>query len=203
MAVRSRQWPLYHKLSEIFNSYKQQVNLSVLTELCEKEGKHVVYERDEYLLRQGDVERHISLVKSGYCRYMCLKSDGDEAIVGFAMVDEFVTDFNNGIRRLPSMVSLVASVRTEVLQLPIGYALEKLAELAPDFLYKASDALFRMCYARLLELYVLSPAERYSRFVELYPDMAFAIKVKELASYLQISPQHLLRIKKSLEGKMK
>ncbi len=166
-------------------------------ELCETEGKSVVYERDEYLLHQGDIERHISLVKSGYCRYACLKPNGDEAVVGLAMTGEFVTDFNNGVRRLPSQVSLVASVRTEVLRLPLVYVLEKLSKSDPNFRYIASDALFRMCYTRLLELYVLSPAERYRKFADAYPDIVSTIKSKELASYLQISHQHLLRIKKS------
>lgn len=187
-------------MEELFNSYRSQVNLAGLIELCESEGKPVIYEKGEYLLHLGDVERHISLVKSGYCRYVCLKSDGSEAVVGLAMTGEFVTDFNNGVRRLPSMVSLIASVRTEVLQLPIGYALDKLSRTEPDFLYKASDALFRMCYARLLDLYILSPVERYRKFADSYPDIASTIKAKELASYLKISHQHLLRIKKS-QGK--
>lgn len=186
-------------MAELFNSYKSQVNLAGLIELCETEGRHTVYEKGEYLLHQGDVERHISLVKSGYCRYVCLKPDGSEAVVGLAMAGEFVTDFNNGVRKLPSMVSLIASVRTEVLQLPLGYALEKLSLKEPDFLYTATDALFRMCYARLLELYVLSPAERYRKFAEAYPDIVSTIKAKELASYLQISHQHLLRIKNRMK----
>lgn len=53
---------LYLVMSEIFNSYKSPVNLTLFTELCEKEGKSVIYDKDEYLLHQGDVERHISLV---------------------------------------------------------------------------------------------------------------------------------------------
>ncbi len=186
-------------MAELFNSYRSQVNLAGLIELCESEGKQVIYEKGEYLLYQGDIERHISLVKSGYCRYSCLKSDGSEAVVGLAMVGEFVTDFNNGIRKIPALVSQVASVRTEVLQLPLGYALEKLCQSEPNFLYTASDALFRMFYTRLLDLYVLSPTERYRKFVDTYPDIASTIKAKELASYLQISHQHLLRIKKSQE----
>lgn len=183
-------------MAESFNSYKSQISLDELIELCESEGKLIIYEKGEYLLHQGDIERHISLVKSGYCRYSCLKSDGSEAVVGFAMAGEFVTDFNNGVLMQPSMVSMIASVRTEVLQLPLGYALEKLLLKEPDFLYTASDVLFRMCYTRLLDLYILSPVERYLKFVEYFPDIVSTIKAKELASYLQISHQHLIRIKK-------
>ena len=147
-------------MAELFNSYRSQVNLAGLIELCEGEGKPVIYEKGEYLLHQGDIERHISLVKSGYCRYTCLKSDGSEAVVGLAMTGEFVTDFNNGVRRIPALASQVASVRTEVLQLPFVYALDKLCQSEPNFLYTASDALFRMCYTRFLDLYILSQAER-------------------------------------------
>ena len=44
---------------ELFNSYRSQVNLAGLIELCEGEGKPVIYEKGEYLLHQGDIERHI------------------------------------------------------------------------------------------------------------------------------------------------
>ncbi|MEZ3551582.1 MAG: hypothetical protein K1W02_12820 [Muribaculaceae bacterium] len=55
-------------MAEFFNSYKSQINLDGLIGLCESEGKLIIYEKGEYLLHQGDVERHISLVRSGYCK---------------------------------------------------------------------------------------------------------------------------------------
>lgn len=187
-------------MAEIFNSYKSAVDLTPLVSLCEKEGKRVIYQKGDYLLHQGDVEQHISLVKSDYCRYVSLKSNGDEAVVGFSMVGEFVADFNNGVCHLPSMVSLIASSHVEVLQVPIESAMSTLLESDPLFLYKASDALFRVCYARLVDIYTLTPAERYEKFVNSYPDITSQIMLKELASFLQISPQHLLRIKKNVKN---
>lgn len=181
-----------------FNSYKSGLNLAPLIKLCETEGRRVIYEKDDYLIHQGDTERHISLVKSGYCRYVGLRHDGEEALVGLAFAGEFAVDFNNGVRHAPSMVSIIASTRVEVLQLNLEYALSRILEAEPDFLYKASDSLFLMCYRRLLDLYVLTPAERYIQFAMSYPEIVSKIKAKELASYLQISHQHLLRIKRTL-----
>lgn len=181
-----------------FNSYKSGLNLAPLINLCETEGKRVIYEKDDYLIHQGDTERHISLVIAGYCRFVGLKSDGEEALVGLAFAGEFASDFNNGVRHAPSMVSIIASTRVEVLQLNLDYALSRILEAEPDFLYKASDSLFLMCYRRLLDLYVLTPSERYIQFTKSYPEIVSKIKAKELASYLQISHQHLLRIKRTL-----
>ncbi len=184
-------------MAELFNSYRAAVDLSPLIELCEKEGKTVIFEKDEYLLHQGEVERYLYLIMSGYCRYVGLKSNGEEAVVGFAMKGEFVTDFCNGVRRLPSCVSTIASSRVEALRLPLAYAVNVVSRVMPQFLYEASDSLFRTCYTRLVELHALTPSERYQKFVDSYPDMVSCIMVKELASYLQITPQHLLRIKKA------
>ena len=184
-------------MSGSFNLYKDIVDLGPLVELIEAEGKHVFYEKNEYLLCQGEVEKHISLLKSGYCRYVRLKSDGEEAVVGFAMAGEFVTDFNNGVRHLPSIVSMIASTRVEAYRLPLDYFVNKAKEIDREFLYHASEALFRMVYMRMTDLYALTPAERYSEFVKAYPDVISTIKTWELASYLRITPQHLIRIKKS------
>ncbi len=42
-----------------FNSYKDQVDLSPLIGLVEREGRAMTYERGEYLLHEVEVEKHI------------------------------------------------------------------------------------------------------------------------------------------------
>ncbi len=92
------------------------------------------------------------------------------------MTGEFVTDFNNGVRRIPALASQVASVRTECFNFHSYMRWINCVKSEPNFLYTASDALFRMCYTRFLDLYILSPAERYCKFIDAYPDIASTIQ---------------------------
>ena len=58
--------------------------------------------------------------------------------------------------------------------------------------------LLRMLYARYLDGYRMTPKERYIDFIRAYPDVLQIISLKELASYLHITPVYLSRIRKEV-----
>lgn len=183
-------------MAESFNSYKELVDLSPLIELIRAEGRRVAYRRGEYLLHEGEVERRISVVLSGYCRFVTTRSDGSESVVGFSLPGDIAVGFSDGIYRIPSRLSIIASSRVEVVQLPFSYAFAKMAERDQHLTLKMERALSRTLLERHLDLYKLTPAERYHQFVASHPDIFEQIQIKELASFLQITPQHLYRIKR-------
>ena len=183
-------------MAESFNSYKELVDLSPLVELIRAEGTRVVYKRGEYLLHEGDVEQRISVILSGYCRFVTTRSDGSESVVGFSLPGDVAVGFSDGIYRIPSRLSIIASSRLEVLQLPFCYAFARMAERDGHLKLKMESALSRTLFEHHIDLYKLTPAERYHRFVASHPDLYRQIQIKELASFLQITPQHLYRIKR-------
>jgi len=184
-------------MSDKFNSYNDMVDLSPLADLCLREGKPVCYERGEYLLHHGDRGRYIALVLSGYCRYVMTRDDGTEAVVGLALKGDLATGFSDAMRGRPSRISIIASTRVDVLQLPLVYAMDTVAETNPGIRGQMFEALAGTLYERMLDLYGLSATQRYRKFASAYPDIVAQIQTQELASYLQITPQHLRRIKKS------
>lgn len=183
-------------MADTFNSYKDLVDLRPLIELIRTEGKPVLYERGEYLLHEGDMEKYISVVISGYCRYVTHRSDGSEGVVGFSLPGDIASGFSDRMYRNPSRLAIIASCRLEVLQLPFGYAFSKISEQDRHFTLKMEKAFSRTLFERHLNLYKLTPAERYRKFAASYPEIVGQILVKELASFLQITPQHLRRIRK-------
>lgn len=54
-------------------------------------------------------------------------------------------------------------------------------------------AFSRTLFERNIDLYKLTPTERYRKFVDTFPNVAECILIKELASYPQM-PQYLRRI---------
>ena len=69
--------------------------------------------------------------------------------------------------------------------------------LSPSLLdeYKA---LFNMVFMRLLNLYRKSPRQRYVEMCEKYPRILETVTLKDLSSFLLITPNHLSRIRREL-----
>ena len=63
---------------------------------------------------------------------------------------------------------------------------------------RTAEGLLRQTYNRFLNLYGQSPKERYLALVAQCPEILQQVSLKELASYLQITPTHLSRIRKEI-----
>jgi len=62
-------------------------------------------------------------------------------------------------------------------------------------------SLFNMVLMRLLNLYRKSPRQRYLELCEQYPQIVDAVTLKDLSSFLLITPNHLSRIRRKLAQK--
>ena len=60
----------------------------------------------------------------------------------------------------------------------------------------AAEQLFNQIYLRYINLYRYTPEKRYIQLIERYPDIIQLIPLKEIASYLKITPIHLSRIRR-------
>ena len=63
---------------------------------------------------------------------------------------------------------------------------------------KIANGLLAQTYDRFLDLYRKSPKERYSDLLAKCPEILHKVSLKELASYLQVTPTHLSRIRKEI-----
>ena len=62
----------------------------------------------------------------------------------------------------------------------------------------AAEQLFFQTYTRYLDMYRLTPEERYDKLLERYPEVLQFISLKEIASYLNITPVHMSRIRSKI-----
>ncbi len=58
-------------------------------------------------------------------------------------------------------------------------------------------ALFDTTYNRYINLHVKSAQERYNELIEKYEDIFLYFSLKDIASFLNITPTHLSRLRKS------
>ncbi len=66
---------------------------------------------------------------------------------------------------------------------------------------KTSEKLFRQVYDRLIESYTVAPIHRYEQLLSKYPELFEMFQLKDIASFLRITPGHLSRLRKEIREK--
>lgn len=181
-----------------FNLYDQKIDFAAIKDACREKGTHTHYAKDEHFVQQGYVGKYLGVVESGYFKYVTLTSSGEEAVVGFAFEGEIVADYYNSFNDLPSEISIKAGLDAEVSQIRTAEARELFYSVYHDSLSSINGALFSEIYARYLELHRKTPTERYLDLIKLYPGLLATVSLRDIASYLLITPTYLSRIRKNL-----
>lgn len=177
-----------------FNSYLDSCNLAAANDFFREKGIVCHYKKGERFVQQGTVARYAGLVMSGYFKLTTLNEAGDEAVVNFAFPGEIITDFHSSIHGRPSEKSTIAGTDCEVLRVPLKSFMEFLSPSLSD----AYKSLFNMVFIRTLDIYRKSPRSRYLALCEQYPQIVETVSLKDLASFLLITPNHLSRIRREL-----
>lgn len=177
-----------------FNSYIDFLDLTAATDYCREQGTPCHYKKGEHFVQQGTIARYAALVVSGYFKVVTHNDSGDEAVINFAFPGQFITDFHSSLHGETSQFSIIAGADCEVLRVPLKTFKDS---LSPSLLneYKA---LFNMVFLRLLNLYRKSPRQRYVELCEQYPQIVETVTLKDLSSFLLITPNHLSRIRREL-----
>lgn len=177
-----------------FNSYIDFLDFTAAIDYCRENGKPCHYRKGERFVQQGTIARYASLVISGYFKVATLNDSGDEAVVNFAFPGQFITDFHSSFRGEPSQFSIIAGADCEIMRVPI----KTFKNFLSPSLLDEYKALFNMAFMRLLNLYRKSPRQRYMELCEQYPKMVETVTLKDLSSFLLITPNHLSRIRREL-----
>lgn len=184
-----------------FNSYDQRIDLSAIKDYCQEHGRIRHYAKEEVFVQQGSIGRYLGVVESGYFKYTTLTSSGSEAVVGFAFEGEIVADYYNSFNGLPSEVTIKAGVDTSVSQIRTMEARKVFYASFDGNLSAVNGALFSEIYCRHLELYRKTPTERYLDMITSYPQILDIVSLRDIASYLLVTPVYLSRIRKNLAKK--
>ena len=150
-----------------------------------------------YLLQEGDISRHQYFVNKGCLRTYTIDEKGLEHVIQFAIEDWWTGDMYSFLTQTPARFTIDALEDSELLCLEKN-ALEELYIKIPKFerffrhlLQNAFIALQERIIANLSQ-----PAdERYCTFITKYPDMEKRLQLKQIASYLGITPESLSRIR--------
>ena len=177
-----------------FNSYMDFLDLSAAIDYCRENGKLCHYNKGERFVQQGSIARYAALVVSGYFKLATLNESGDEAVFNFAFPGQFITDFHSSLHGAASKFSIIAGADCKIMRVP----LKTFKDFLSPSLIDEYKALFNMAFMRLLNLYRKSPRQRYVELCEQYPQILETVTLKDLSSFLLITPTHLSRIRREL-----
>lgn len=180
-----------------FNAYMDKIDVDFWRELCQREGKLRHYAKGDFFLRAGEVPKYFGFIESGYFKYSVIDSLGNEQITGFALRGNLAGDFYCSIHNTSALSNLTATANSSVWVISTSLVRQNL-DLYPDMRRIMAEELFRMAHERYVKLYRQTPKERYEELLKHCPDILQHITLKELASYLQITPTHLSRIRKEI-----
>ena len=185
-----------------FNTYIEHIELEFWRELCVKEGNLRHFERGVDFVRVGSVGRYIGYIQSGTMKYVAYSKDGTEHVVGLEFAGEFVADFPSSLYDNPSIVSIVAVKPCDIHCFPTKELARRMQtdSKLKDVVMHSTEALFSTVYTRYLSLYCKTPQERFDELVGNHPDMFAIFPLKDIASYLNITPTHLSRLRKSVKN---
>ena len=180
-----------------FNHYVETIELDFWREFCQREGKLRTYDKGDFFLRAGQKPKYLGYIESGYFKYSVVDSCGEEHITGFALCHNLAGDFYSTVNNAAALNHLTAAVNSAVWVVDTQ-KVRLWLDLHPEHRQQLAEELFRMAHERYLNMYRQSPKERYVALIKRCPDIFPQVSLKELASYLQITPTHLSRIRKEI-----
>lgn len=181
-----------------FNTYLDGIDSELWSRLCHKYGTLKRYSKDEEFITIGRVAEYIGLIKSGSVKYVAYTSIGDEKIVGLETVGGFAASWPFCLNGRPSIVSIIANSDVEMYCLSVSKILELAAE-NPEIdrkIAQSTEHVFYTAYERLVSLYIQTPKERYDEMLKKCPRIFEIFGLKDIASFLNITPVHLSRLRK-------
>ena len=182
-----------------FNTYIERIEPDFWRELCVEEGELRRYEKGEEFATAGQVARYLGYIKTGTLKYVAFADDGTEHVVGLEFAGEFVADFPFSLYDEKSRVSIVAVTPCEIHCFPtreLRLRMSSDAELK-DRVMHSSEALFSTLYDRYIALHCKTPQQRYDDLVSAHSDIFTWFPLKDIASFLCITPTHLSRLRRA------
>ena len=151
------------------------------------------FSKKEHLLYSDDYAKEVYFILSGCTRTYILDYNGVEHNISFAMENWWFGDLQSFINKTPASQNIQALEDTLVLSINQENWEILIAEV-PEFVYYTRILFRNTMFAhenRILQNLSFTAAERYNTFLKDYPNLSQRISLKNIASYLGITPEFL------------
>lgn len=182
-----------------FNTYIEHIDVDVWRELCVSKGTLRHFAKGEEFVSIGNVSRYIGFIQSGTLKYVARSADGTEHVMGLVFGEGFVADWPFCLYGQKAKLTIIAVSDCEIYCVPTKDVNEKIEADSnfKDIVMHATEAVYTTVYDRYVDLYVKTPQQRYDDLINRHPDLFDLFSLKDIASFLKITPTHLSRLRKN------
>lgn len=186
-------------MTKNFNTYIEHIDVDAWREVCVSKGTLRHFAKGEEFVSIGEVGRYFGFIQSGTLKYVARSADGTEYVMGLVFGNGFVGDWRHFSHNQNATVAIVATSDCDIYCIT---SKELKAMMSSDPYFKemvmhATEAVYGTVYDRYVDLYVKTPQQRYEDLINRHPDLFDLFSLKDIASFLKITPTHLSRLRKN------
>lgn len=170
----------------------------LLQQMCQYDGMLRQYKRGSGFFSAGTVAQYFGYIESGSLKQVAYGEDGSEHVINLAFKGQLVADFPFALMGLKSKTSMIAVTPCVISCLPtkdLGSMLDS-DPMLRDLIMAKGDTLFPDIYTLYNNLQSKSPVQRYEELLAELPNLDAMFRLKDIASYLNITVRHLTRLRR-------
>jgi CRP-like cAMP-binding protein len=154
--------------------------------------------RDEYLIREGEIENYVYFIKSGAIRVFLL-NEFEELTIRFGYANSLINSLTSFLKATPSefYIQAIRSSTIAKISRKTFFEIINKNEAYKNLYYQILEDLITQQIEREIDLLTFSPSERFNRVAARSPQLFQEIPLKYIASYLRMTPETLTRIRNS------
>jgi CRP-like cAMP-binding protein len=159
--------------------------------------------RKQFVLQQDDVCKHYTYVVNGCFRMFSVDGKGAEHNIQFAAENDWISDIGSFYSDKPSKLYIEAIEPSLVLQIEktdLLFLYTNFSRINRNFRVIIENKFVEL-QNRVLQNISSTAEERYTTFLEQYPDLFNRLPSTQIASYLGVTPEFLSKVRKSLSTK--
>jgi CRP-like cAMP-binding protein len=191
----------FEKLKNVFPFFNELSATDVFSFL--EHTKLLELHTGDIFLKQGSLKSNLYFVKEGLIRSYFVDEKGEEITNRLRYENQVMSCYEMDLLNEPSRFNLQALEPTELLVIDVK-AMRKIVEGNPKL--EAGRRFFLTTtlaesLKALDDFMLLSPEQRYLKFVKEHPELLNRVPNKYIANVLGITPQSLSRIRKRITTK--
>lgn len=176
--------------------------MELLKKFFLEHGTYKEMEKKEFFSTQGKINNRGAYIEDGAFRYTCVDDRGDEHIVGYTFSNEFIGGLDSWINPTrPSLVTIEAVRDSKIYYIHFS-EMEKFFNTnieAQQVRCILAERSYSLMYHRLLNFYCKNTEELYIDLLSRCPNIQEYITLKDIASFLQVTPETISHIRKRLK----